>query len=1250
MFSLLSDKRKNRIIKKVFKDYISLDTDGFITFKGKIQKEINLGNISVIDGVYIVLELSYDVVNSKLVDLNDVPAFAFTLVKKAKLFNEDPNNSDGNLSQIFAHNYDFEKNLLKKHILNLESKNRFFNSEISNFNQFLIDDLVLPNLKPDSAKKINKDIKPIVPDNIKFNFDYLNKGDICYILDLNPDLTFEKVKVLRKKLSQDLMKLDLDFNLVKDASPDDLKKFLKPLKDLEKEKEIRKNDFKNLILKIKNFNSKSFSDIISSKEDYLKIYDEIKEKFSGCKDQTFNHFIGYHDYTLHTDELKALKKEIEIKQSLIIEFNNHISNLYLNYDECKKLKDNFKELNQLLFSIDKVPIFLKNKLFNENESLQNVVGILNDIEDYTNISDSNQENKIRLHNEMILDDKINMNKDFFKDMSDVAKKRAIVLDEKNVRIVAGAGTGKTYTIQKKVKYLIEKQGISPDKILCLCYTNKGTVDLDNKVNNDLDENNQVEVCTFHEFCRRVDRYCGGNKSTNRYLLDYIIRNYIKKIANNPEKISKITEYFSYYITPPTEKEFDTYEELLEYEGNNNLKTLKEKYYEANITTQTLQGEIVKSLGELIIANYLFMHEIDYKYERNYGHSFAEMLEKRFLYSGKFFSLNLEQSKEKTVDKFIEHEKRWERYQPDFYLPEYDIYIEHFGIGHYNDEKWLHKDYKKEMEEKISCHERHKTTLIQTFYYYLVEGRLIDELETLLKENNVIIGQKDQMEVLDILMTTNNVNDFDRFNKLIKSFINIFEAYCMPKSEFDNFKNAVKSEKDGYKRKRYEIFFDIISDIYDIYYEYNNSDSIDHNREISNALELIQSKKYNKSYDYVLIDEYQDINYIRCRLIQELQKNSGCNIFVVGDDWQSIYGFNGSDVNLFIDFDDFFPNSETIKLKENRRNSKIINSVTKDFILKNPNQLQKELKHIKKETNYDINPIKIVFFNEDKYKKRKSKILKLDAIIRDILKNNSKKDLKILLLGRMNNDINPFVGNALFKMIKNDKTKKILYSRNTSLDITFMTIHQSKGLEFDEVIVINFENKFTGFPSQIEDDPLLSFVKKSEKYPFAEERRLLYVALTRTLNNVYLLSPEFDRSIFIDELIDEFNIKSKHLIIDRKMEPYLYEDSTFFEKWEYHETDLPCPNCDDGKITIVVNNERGTKYVRCSNDTSAYLPHYDGGPYKVSLDDLKYVEKCPQCRGILVRHGDVLKCCLNAAEGCMESKELNLDKEDKEYNE
>ena len=109
--------------------------------------------------------------------------------------------------------------------------------------------------------------------------------------------------------------------------------------------------------------------------------------------------------------------------------------------------------------------------------------------------------------------------------------------------------------------------------------------------------------------------------------------------------------------------------------------------------------------------------------------------------------------------------------------------------------------------------------------------------------------------------------------------------------------------------------DIVEDIYEKYYQYNLGDDIDHNREISNALELIESGEYDKKYDYILIDEYQDINFVRCKLLQEIQKSSGAKIFAVGDDWQSIYKFNGSDVSLFIDFDKYFPGSEIIKIEK-----------------------------------------------------------------------------------------------------------------------------------------------------------------------------------------------------------------------------------------------------------------------------------------------------------------------------------------------
>lgn len=1251
---------KNRLIKDILKKSISLNSIGCIEFKGKLKDEINKRNISNEDALLIVLDILFNVTENKLTNFNEIPFYFSLRIKKVKKFNNNFNSSkiDLKIKKFFNHKYDFEKGLIKKYVSGLEERFNIKNKEVIEFNKTFINNIKYSdlNIKKESVKKKNitiKQKKSTYPERNKINLDHLNKTDLCYILDLNPDLTFEKSKVLRNQVIENLLNLHIDDNNINNASRSDLKKFLEPHREKEKQKELEKKKLKDLISNVKAFNNKSFSHILSSKKEYLEIYNQISENYCDIDEYNLNTFKSYYEYVNKTEMFKSIENEVILSEDLIKKFNSQIFDNYLNNTGRTELKTSFNEIYKLYIKINELPNFLKNKLYETNNDLKNAIEIFNDLDNYTSISDSHENNKIRIHNEQILDKKINENKEFFEDITDVSKKRAIVMDEQNVKVLAGAGTGKTFTIQKKVKYLIEILGLAPEKILCLCYTNKGANDLDKKVNSDLIDT-KVEVCTFHEFCRRVDRKCGGKKSTNRYLLDSVIRNYIKEIVDDEEKINRFTEYFSYYIIPQDNTQFDTYNELLHYENDLNLKTLKEKYYEANNSIFSLQGEIVKSIGELIIANYLFMHEIDYEYERNYNHSFVDIL-KRFLFSGTFLTIstNFDKSIDIIVNEFIENEHKWERYNPDFYLPEYDIYLEHFGIGKSDNEKWLPIDYEKQMQDKLLCHEMHGTKLIKTYYYFLEEGRLIEELERLLIENDVIIGKRNQKEVLDLLIATNKIDDYQKFNKLVKTFINIFEARNKSKNDFESFKEITTKEKYGYTRKRQEVFFDIVSDIYNIYCEKNNGDIIDHNREISNALDLIQSKKYNKSYDYILIDEYQDINEIRCKLLHELQKNSNCKIFVVGDDWQSIYMFNGSDVNLFIDFDKYFPNSETIKLEENRRNPPLIIDISSKFILKNKNQEEKNLRYFKQEIYPNLNPIKIVkYWDFSNYYKDKitNKILKLDAIIQHILKNNSKQDLKILLLGRTNKDINKLINNALFKEKRSGKFRKILYSRKLNLDITYMTIHQAKGLEYDEVIIINFENNINGFPNQIDDDPLLKFVKSYEKYPFAEERRLMYVALTRTLNNVYLLAPQFDDSIFIEELIKDYNIKELELSIDTDMEHRLYDDSDFFQKWEYHHTNVPCPNC-DGHIVIVVNNQKQTKYVRCSNHAVPNPSHYDGGPIPYYYDkyDVKYIEKCPSCRGVLIRHGDVLKCCLNS-HGCVETKELKLDKEDMEYNE
>ena len=95
----------------------------------------------------------------------------------------------------------------------------------------------------------------------------------------------------------------------------------------------------------------------------------------------------------------------------------------------------------------------------------------------------------------------------------------------------------------------------------------------------------------------------------------------------------------------------------------------------------------------------------------------------------------------------------------------------------------------------------------------------------------------------------------------------------------------------------------------------------------------------------------------------------------------------------------------------------------------------------------------------------------------------------------------------------------------------MTVHQSKGLEEEYVILISLENSMTGFPNKLENDSIFRFLdEKKESYAYEEERRLFYVALTRTKNENYLLVPKKKESIFVKELIRDFKDKIEFLSI------------------------------------------------------------------------------------------------------------------------
>lgn len=1217
--------------------YVSIDSNGDLDYKKYLKYAINKKYVSKEDALAIVLDLMYSVNNYGLT-YHDIEDELEKLVLKVKRCNE--NNQTFLKKSIFYNEYSKEKVILQEYIDDIQTQKP--NSSHDNYSV---------NIKP-SKNKLKQ---------IKLNLNHLSKKELCYILDKDPELTFEKKKSLKNEIANEFNKYPVDANKLKDAPKESIKDYLNVL--IEKDSENEPNELtlkirhrmesdakkrkKNAKIRMENNKSKSkknlkhpkvterkiltsensvnnedgtqksghiFEKIEMDDKDYIfREYEKVKDKISEDdfvkeiyrfkRENEDNPFlndyyivkkvveeyknkkvsptrkeISAEDYKLfrkyklkkrheefknnisEEEFLEELKK-LEIHGDDLNNFFKHINKGYLSHSIRKNLIGNFKDLYIWASKIYYYPNF-KSHVTNQLNCLIKFIEYYEDLKEYSNLTDTSDVNQIKRINDSYVDDEIKRNESFFNDISDENKKRAVVCDEDNIKVVAGAGAGKTFIIQKKIDYLIQKFG-NKKKILCLCYTGKGVNDLKEKIGN----GNNIDIFTFHGFCREVSQKCGKYRPTDDKLLDDVINNYIRKVIDDDEKLGEILEYFNYYVKNPSEHNFDSMEEYEEFKRGNNIKTLRNKYdFYNGYQKQSYKGEVVRSLEELIIANFLFMHEIDYIYEDTYEHEYLSPIISHFLSSFNYFCLNRDLNNDLgNLKQFNEYEKSLESYQPDFYLPEKNVYIEHFGVARDNVAYWLRGDaqkkYTEDMYFKLDLHDLYNTKLITTFSYYMSEGILLDELRESLSDY-FELHERDKKEIFNIIINNNRSEDFKHFKQLIKSFINIFEAKNLPKSKLDDFKKDNRSQKNVYLKRKHELFLNIVSEIYEDYELWNQVGGLYYNREVTAALSLIESAEFKESYDYIFIDEYQDINYVRCKLLQELQKINDSKLFVVGDDWQSIYGFNGSEVNLFVNFDEYFPNSETIKISENRRNCQALIDISSDFIRQNENQEEKELEYYKKDGPINHNPIRLV-----PYDKKENKILYVEKIIQEVIRSNTKKDLKILLLGRNNKDINFLINNRLFKQVYGDKKyKRIEYSKNSNITIDFMSIHQSKGLEKDEVIVLNFENYDYGFPNRVDDDSVLHFIKDQEDYPFAEERRLLYVALTRTRHNVYLLYPNIYYSDFIEELKNEYELKDSNYKINPKDLINLNEFNDFYcgndyKYWYYNSIPIPIEDID-----------------------------------------------------------------------------------------
>lgn len=985
-------------------------------------------------------------------------------------------------------------------------------------------------------------------------------------------------------------------------------------------------------------------------QDYAYKYEKFKEI------QEIPNIENYfdNDYTLILNFISIYENYDEI----ILKHNMEYVNCYYNKykSKIKQYIDVLEKKQEYYLSDSKLK-----QLTNDFKSILDIVkNLKNYLKDYKYLKETElidnfpnkfnlSENEVKIINQYYINRELNENKEFFDTILehplDDNQRRAVVIDEDNTQIIAGAGTGKTYTLQAKVKYLIDKKGVSPDNILALSFSKLSVGDLQDQFDK---IGININTSTFHSLGLSILRDNGINANVSEYDLDTAIKKYFTDyLLINPDKLDRIIKYFAYYIyTPLDMEEVENIGELYDYEDGYDLETFYSKFKklkDPNLNRKTFQGEYVKSLEERMIANFLFLNGIKYKYETDYEPLINWQEAKSYLFN--LFScdeipryITTEFVYEMLEELEIDEEIYWpngekvNKYHPDFYLIDYGIYYEHFGVNRDCEAPWYpnnkrRRTYIQEMKNKRKLHKKYGTKLIETYSYYQSENRLLQRLEEKLKEAHVKFNPIDTKTFLMALLASEiKMNEYFEFIKLIKTFINLFKGNGYEKEKFIEFRKINEYSFKDFEFEKHELFLDIVEDIYDYYYAYlKENNKIDFNDMINDASKMIQDKGYSKNYSYIIVDEYQDTSHTRYNLLKYVKDYYNAKLIIVGDDWQSIYRFTGCDVDLFTNFKEYFGDTKTeiCEIINTYRNSQSLIDISGKFIMKNNHQYKKHL--VSKAPNQVEAPIKIV-----EYLNKKDQPFLFEYIIKKIYNNSENKNkVKILVLGRNNNDYKAVLHENLFttRGSTENNTLKIIYHKNPKINIKFLTVHSSKGLEENNVVILNLEDKKAGFPNKMEDDSVLSFVKneRDEGIDFAEERRLFYVALTRTRNYSFLISPTTKKSIFVDELIED-----NELVDSFTFEKMIEEDDEYDDEIRIiSATNGVCPDCGTGKMVLKFNPKTGKSFFNCSNWSRC---DWFGGRYFGDIDDMEDFVNCPECGGILIKRlnrlGEYFYGCVN----------------------
>ncbi|MBR0158297.1 MAG: UvrD-helicase domain-containing protein [Clostridia bacterium] len=766
---------------------------------------------------------------------------------------------------------------------------------------------------------------------------------------------------------------------------------------------------------------------------------------------------------------------------------------------------------------------------------------------------------------------------------DEDQRRVVLTDEDFCLVIAGAGAGKTTTVAAKVKYLVEKQHIDPKQILVISFTNKAVNELKQHITGEL--HIECPIATFHSTGNAILRKQHPERINivDDSKLYYVIQDYLKgSILKNESSVNNLIMFFASYFDAPYEgHDINHFFNSIAKSSFTSLRSEISDYQEQVIDTRTkksvtIQSEVLRSNQEVEIANFLFLNNIDYEYEPLYPYDI--LLARK-------------------------------PYTPDFIIRqgEKTAYIEHFGVNENGTStRFTPYDlaaYRKSIQDKIKLHREHGTNLIFTFSSYNDRKPLTEHLKEKLENAGFVLTPRPNREVLEMLVSSEENRYIRKLVALICRFISNFKTNGYTADEFIRMYHSTQNV-------RTRLFLDICNDCYLEYQRVlKENDAVDFQDMINESARILREVKEMKQkldFKYIIVDEYQDISRQRFDLVTALHEVCDAKIIAVGDDWQSIYAFSGSDITLFTKFAEKMGYAKMMKIVRTYRNSQEIIDIAGAFIQKNREQIQKELISSKRITD------PVIIYTYDSTRKTRDGDNRsgisyaiahtIETVLAQIIAFNKAEgkpqNSSILLLGRFGFDGDRLERSGLFEFInRGSKLKSVKYPK---LNITFMTAHSSKGLGYDNVVVINGRNETYGFPSKIEDDPVLSFVIKGDRaIDFAEERRLFYVALTRTKNRVFFIAPEQNPSEFLLELKHDY--KNVVLRGNWNDDP---KEVPFYKK--------TCPLC-GYPLQFRYKNSYGLRLYLCTNEPEVcgfMTNEYKAG--KLSII------KCDQCRdGFLI---------------------------------